>query len=100
MVHTPTRPRRIQPAEVSAPEPAQPESPANEITSPVVIGELTITKVVREAHPIRDDQGEMTIGEFVDTKLRELAKNGEEVQTIAIDITPEQWNFMRSTWED
>jgi len=57
---------------------------------------LTITKIIREnqALHIRKGYGE-TIGQMIDQHIASCLKNGDEIQEVTLEFSPEQWNAMR-----
>lgn len=54
------------------------------------IGQLTITKVVRESIPVKSG-GTATIGDMINDQLNRIAKEGGEVSEITLALDPAQW---------
>lgn len=64
---------------------------SDEDTSQPIIAGFEIKKVVREYVTIRGG-GASTFGELLDANLKIMALNGDEVQTVSLEVNPDAWN--------
>lgn len=65
-----------------------------------IIGGLEVTKVVREFEPIRGDDSGAPIPQFIDEYLRNAARNGVEIQTLALQFEREQWQALARAYQE
>jgi len=54
-------------------------------------GHLEIVKVVREQITLNADARGQSIGAMIDGYLLDVAREGGEVQTITLEMSPERW---------
>lgn len=64
-----------------------------------VIGNIEITKIVREYEPVYGD-GTGTFGEVADDMLRRAALAGQEVQSFKVEIDPDAWQTFATSVRD
>lgn len=58
------------------------------------IGGFEIKKIVRQHEPVYASQDGGTFGQTLDGLLSMAARNGDEVQSITLEVNPEWWeNF-------
>jgi hypothetical protein len=55
------------------------------------IGGITVTRIIRESHPIETSSHGGSIGNYVDEYLARAASEGAEIQTVELHFEPEQW---------
>lgn len=53
---------------------------------------LTFTKVIRESHSLTHGEGSLSFGQLIDQQVLEAAERGEEVQTVALELTEADWS--------
>lgn len=62
------------------------------------LGALTITRVVRESFPLMAaHDGAASVGALIDEQLARLAAEGAAIETVTLDLEPEQWEELATT---
>ena len=62
------------------------------------LGALTVTRIMRESFPLMPaHDGAASVGQLVDEHLARLAAEGADIQTVKLDMEPEQWAELAAT---
>lgn len=57
---------------------------------------FTITKITREHIALAPSPKGLTYGQLLDKLITDAIESGTEIQTIAFDVSPEDWHAIRT----
>lgn len=61
------------------------------------LGYFTVTRIVRESHPIESSSTGMSVGQYIDEHLAREAAQGHSIQTVELNFDPEQWEELAAS---